>query len=87
MSESEIHIYYARSHARVLGCLNNGEITIIIAPGHGIFLCEPISVDWIPTDLRMPNSEFDILVKFPGGERIRILRKGDVCPEIDQTCS
>jgi hypothetical protein len=85
MSEAKINTYYTRSHARVLGCLNNGEITIVIAPGHGVFLCEPIPVDWIPMDLRIPNSEFDILIKFPGGERIRILRKSDVCAEIDQT--
>lgn len=76
-------IFYTRSPARVLGCLHNGEITVIITPEHGIFLQEPIPMYWIPNDLRMPNSEFDILIKFPGGERIRILRKDEACPEID----
>jgi hypothetical protein len=87
MSGAKLHSYYTRSPAKVLGCLNSGEITVIIDPGHGIFLREPIPINWVPTDLRMPNSEFDILMKFPGGERIRILRKDEICLEIDRNRS
>jgi hypothetical protein len=74
---------YSRISARVLGCLNNGEITAILSLGFGIFYPTPIDTNWIPVDLRMPNSEFDILVKSHGGEWIRILRKDESCPEID----
>ena len=77
------HNFYTRIPARVLGCLRSGEITIIISPGHGIVQSERVPFDWIPKDLRMPNCEFDILMKFPGGERIRVVRKGEPCPEID----
>lgn len=73
---------YARISARVLGCLNSGEITVVLYFGFGMFYPTPIDTNWIPLDLRMPNSEFDILVKF-GGEWIRILRKDEICPEID----
>jgi hypothetical protein len=76
--------FYIRVPARVLGCLNSGEITAICSPGHGLFYAKPISTYWIPFDLRMPNSEFDVLIKFPGVENIRILRKDESCPEIDR---
>jgi hypothetical protein len=74
---------YVRIPARVLGCLNTGKVTAILSIGFGNFYPTPIDIDWIPVDLRMPNSEFDILVKAQGGEWIRILRKDEVCPEID----
>jgi hypothetical protein len=74
--------FYARVPARVLGCLNNGEITVIISAGHGIVLVEPIPVNWIPRDLRMPNCEFDILMRFPGGERVRVLRANEAYADL-----
>jgi hypothetical protein len=74
---------YVRISARVLGCLNAGKITAILSLGFGMFYPTPIDTAWIPVDLRMPNSEFDILVKSHGGEWIRILRKDEACPEID----
>jgi hypothetical protein len=74
---------YVRVPARVLGCLKHGEITVIIFAGHGVVTSELISVDSIPRDLRMPNCEFDILMRFPGGERVRILRRNEACPEIE----
>ena len=76
--------FYARAPARVLGCLKSGEITVIISAGHGIVTSEPIPVEWIPRDLRMPNCEFDILMRFPGGEMVRILRRNEACSEIDR---
>ena len=87
MFRAELYNYYTRSHAIVLGCLNSGEITVILASGHGIFSPVLIPVGWIPIDLRIPNSEFDILMKFPGGERIRVLRKDEACLEIDRNRS
>jgi hypothetical protein len=75
--------FYARVPAKVLGCLKNDEITVFILAGDAL-ITETIPVHWIPNDLRMPNCEFDILMRFPGGERIRILRKDEVCPEIDR---
>lgn len=76
--------FYARIPAKVLGCLKSGEITVIVFVGHGIVESEQIPVDRIPSDLRMPNSEFDILMRFPGGERLRILRKDEASPESDR---
>jgi hypothetical protein len=57
--------FYVRVSAQVLGCLRSGEITIILLPGHGLVLTEPIQTHLIPEDLRMPNSEFDVLFKHP----------------------
>ncbi|MEH2286244.1 hypothetical protein [Nostoc sp.] len=75
--------FYVRVPARVLGCLCAGEITIILFPGHGLVLTEPIQTYLIPENLRMPNSEFDVLFKHPGQKMIRILRHNEFCPEID----
>ena len=76
--------FYTRIPARVLGCLKSGEITVIVATGGSIVVTEPIFIGWIPRDLRMPNCEFDILIKSPGGQRVRILRRDEACPEIDE---
>lgn len=77
--------FYVRVSARILGCLLAGEITIILFPGHGLVLTEPIQTSLIPEDLRMPNSEFYVLFKHPGREIIKILRHDEFCPEIDVT--
>ena len=73
--------FYCRIPGRVLGCLKDGEITIITNPGHGIVTLEPIPVDWIPRDLRMPNCELDVLIRFPGGERVGIIRRNEALSE------
>ena len=77
--------FYVRIPARVLGCLKSSEITVIVSPGHGIIIARPIPTGFIPSDLRMPNCEFDILTRFPGVEMVRILRRNEACPEIDKT--
>ncbi|WP_199290454.1 hypothetical protein [Leptolyngbya sp. FACHB-36] len=77
---------YWRYPARVLGCLRNGEITVILCPGIGLADGgdqETLSAQMIPTDLRMPNSEFDVLFDRASGCFVKILRKGDDCPETD----
>jgi hypothetical protein len=76
--------FYNRVPARVLGCLNPGEITVIIFAGHGIETAEPVPAEWITSNLRMPNCELDILMRFPGGDKIRILQKDEICPEFDR---
>ncbi|WGV28267.1 hypothetical protein [Halotia branconii] len=50
--------FYVRVPARVLGCLRGGEITVILFPGHGLVLTEPIQTYLVPENLRMPNSKF-----------------------------
>jgi hypothetical protein len=75
--------FYSRVPARVLGCLRNGEITIILFPGGGLALTQPIPSHLIPASLRMPNSEFDVLFKHPGAEMIRILHSHESCIETD----
>lgn len=75
--------FYVRVSARVLGCLRGGEITVILFPGHGLVLIEPIPTHFIPENLRMPNSEFYVLFKHPGREMIRVLHHNEFCPEID----
>ena len=83
MSDSELyHYFYTRVPARVLACLNSIEITAIVSAGHGIVEPESIPINWIPHELRMPNSEFDIFIRFPGGKRMRILRKEETCIKI-----
>ncbi|MEH2267521.1 MAG: hypothetical protein V7K68_03665 [Nostoc sp.] len=77
--------FYVRVPTRVLGCLRSGEITIILFPGHGLVLTEPIQTNLIPENLRMPNSEFDVLFKHPGREMIRILHRKEFCSEIDES--
>jgi hypothetical protein len=83
MHQQDSSSFYVRVPARVLGCLRAGEITIILFPGHGLVLTEPIETYLIPESLRMPNSEFYVLFKHPGREMIRILRHNEFCPEID----
>lgn len=77
--------FYVRVPVKVLGCLRDGEITVILLPGHGLALTQPIKAHFIPKTLRMPNSEFDILFKHPGAEMIRVLCHGEPCPEIDES--
>jgi hypothetical protein len=75
-------VIWNRVHCQVLGCLNSGEISVFFSAGHGTVVIQRIPFDWIPLDLRMPNSEFDLLVKYPPIEWIRVLRKEENCPEI-----
>ena len=70
---------YWRYPARVLGCLRNGEITVIVCPGMGMVdggTPTEIPIHMIPIDLRMPNSEFDLLFDRAIGDFTKVLRKG-----------
>ena len=68
-----------RAPARVLACLTRSTITVIVHPGVGLSdggskIILPIGA--VPPDLRMPNSEFDVI--FDGNVRgyTRVVRKG-----------
>ena len=77
---------YWRYPARVLGCLRDGEITVILCPGIGLADGgdqEVLSVQGVPIDLRMPNSEFDVLFERTSGCFVKVLRKEEACPEAD----
>ena len=56
MSDSPLRI-----RSRVIGCLRDGFVTVILGPGVGMLdggITTDIPVEAIPPDLRMPNSEF-----------------------------
>ncbi|MBE9181403.1 hypothetical protein IQ268_22840 [Oculatella sp. LEGE 06141] len=77
---------YWRYPARVLGCLRNGEITIIPCAGIGLADGrdqETPPAQMIPIDLRMLNSEFDVLFDRASGYFVKTLRKDKYCPEAD----
>lgn len=70
-----------RLPVKVLGCLRDGEITIILLPGNGFVdggIIETLPADMIPVDLRMPNSEFDVLYDRVSGEFVKVLSKSDL---------
>ncbi|GAA6620033.1 hypothetical protein [Scytonema sp. NUACC26] len=77
--------FYVRVPAKVLGCLRSGEITVFLFPGHGLVLTQPIQTYLIPENLRMPNSKFDVLFKYPGVEIIRILHRNEFCLELNDS--
>lgn len=71
---------YWRYPARVLGCLKNGEITVIVCAGIGLAdggIQTKLSAQLIPVDLRMPNSEFDLLCDSDSGDFVKVLRKDE----------
>jgi hypothetical protein len=73
---------YKRCPARVMGCFRNGMITIVLCPDIGLAdggRPEEIPMSMVPVDLRMPNSEFDILLDTISRCFIRVLRQDEVC--------
>jgi hypothetical protein len=44
---------------------------------------EILLVQAVPTDLRIPNSEFDVLFDRVSGCFVQVLRKEEACPEAD----
>lgn len=69
-----------RVPARVLCCLSRSTITVILYPDTG--LAEggskiDIPIEAVPPDLRMPNSEFDMILDRQERAYTRIVRKGD----------
>jgi hypothetical protein len=77
--------YYERRPARVLGCLNHGEISVILSGNSSATGTRILPIDWVPMDLRMPNSEFDLVMQFPEGKNVRVLRKDAPFLDIDHS--
>ena len=53
-----------RYPARVLGCLRPGHLTVLVAYGQGMAdggIPLDVPMEIVPSDLRMPNSEFIVL--------------------------
>ncbi len=74
-----------RVPARVLACLSRSRITIILYPGQGLAdggSKIDIPIEAVPPDLRMPNSEFDMIFDRQAWGYTKVVRKGD--PEPDQ---
>ena len=66
--------------ARVLACLNNNRITVVLFPDQGLAdggIPHEIDSSLIPFDLRMPNSEFLLLMRKDTGEFVKVLRRGE----------
>jgi hypothetical protein len=67
-----------KAPARVLGCLCPGYVRVIVLPGYGMSdggIPHDIPLDLVPFDLRLPNSEFMLLLdrtvgRFIGVERL-----------------
>lgn len=77
---------YYRYPAQVLGCLATGEITVILCAGVGLAnrgRNVELPAHLIPVDLRMPNSEFDVLLDRHSGSFSKVLRKAESYPESD----
>jgi hypothetical protein len=75
---------YWRYPATVLGCVRNGEITVILCAGIGLAnggTRTELPIQMIPADLRMPNSEFDVLLDRTSGNFVKVLRKDDIYPD------
>ena len=70
---------YFRYPAQVLGCLRNSFLTVIACKDVGMAnggINGEIPIHLVPVDLRMPNSEFDIVLdRF--SESLSVLRKGE----------
>jgi hypothetical protein len=69
-----------RIPARVLGCFIRDEIQLIIEAGHGQCGKWDLPIASIPLELRMPNTELDIIVYYPGIEIIKIVKRNELYP-------
>lgn len=75
---------YWRFPARVLGCLNSGKIAVLVRnedePGKGERQIE-LSSETIPFELRMPNSQFDLVFDRHHRLFIKALHKHEDWPD------
>lgn len=72
-------------HAKVLGCLAPGKLTIVLGPDIGLLdggIPIEIPMEIVPFDLRMPNSRFYVVQDFAGGEIVSIERVGAQPPNL-----
>jgi hypothetical protein len=64
--------------ARVLACLRPGYLTVIVGYGYGMLdggIHNEIPMDIVPFDLRMPNSEFTVVIHRSSGQFIGVERR------------
>ena len=66
--------------ARVLACLRTNWLTVIVCPGQGMAdggIPIDIESSLVPFDLRMPNSDFFLLMRRDTHEIVKVLRIGE----------
>ena len=73
-----------KAPAKVLACLRPGYLTVFV--GHGLGMANggiphEVPMDLVPFDLRMPNSEFTVVLDRTNGRFIRVERHGGGGPE------
>jgi hypothetical protein len=76
MSRSEEETIKIR--AKVLGCLRTGYLTVIVGYDYGMLdggIPTDIPMDIVPFDLRMPNSEFTVVMVRRGGQIVAVERR------------
>ena len=69
-----------KAPAKVLGCLHPGYLRVIVLPGHGMAdggTPHDVPLDLVPLDLRLPNSEFILVLDRAAGRFIGVERLGD----------
>lgn len=69
-----------RVPVRVLGCLSRTTITVILCPDIGLAdggNRTNVLIGAVPLDLRMPNSEFDMIFDCQQRSCTRVVRKGE----------
>jgi len=69
-----------KAPAKVLACLRPGYLTVFV--GHGLGMADggiphEVPMDLVPFDLRMPNSEFTVVIDRTNGQFIGVERKND----------
>ena len=65
---------------RVLACLRTNRLTVFLCPGQGMAdggIPLEIENSIVPFDLRMPNSEFFLLMRRDTDEIVKVLRVGE----------
>ena len=73
-----------KSPARVIACLSPGYLRVIVHPGVGLAdggIPTDIPMELVPLDLRMPNSEFTLVLdriqwRYIGVERLNEDQRG-----------
>lgn len=65
---------------RVFACLKTNYFTVLAYPGQGLAdggIPLEVETSLIPFDLRMPNSEFFLLMRQDTSEIVKVLRVGE----------
>jgi hypothetical protein len=68
-----------KAPAKVLACIRPGYLTAFVGYGLGMAdggIPQDIPMDLVPFDLRMPNSEFTVVVDRRNGQFISVERRG-----------